>query len=54
MPASRLQRLLRSLLAILKTVAAVYKVSLDGLQERSATDAAVRRAYKKGGAPRSP
>ena len=48
MPVSAQQRLLRTLIAALKAVAAKYSVVLDGFQERTATDAAVRRAYKKG------
>ena len=47
MPVSAQQRLLRTLIAALKAVAAKYNVVLDGFQERTATDAAVRRAYKK-------
>ena len=47
MPVSAQQRLLRTLIAALKAVAAKYSVVLDGFQERTATDAAVRRAYKK-------
>ena len=35
------------MIAALKAVAAKYSVVLDGFQERTATDAAVRRAYKK-------
>ena len=35
------------MIAALKAVAAKYNVVLDGFQERTATDAAVRRAYKK-------
>ena len=44
MPVSAQQRLLRTLIAALKAVAAKYNVVLDGVQERTATDAAVRRA----------
>ena len=35
------------MIAALKAVAAKCHVVLDGFQERTATDAAVRRAYKK-------
>ena len=43
MPVSAQQRLLRTLIAALKAVAAKYSVVLDGFQERTTTDAAVRR-----------
>ena len=47
MPVSAQQRLLRTLIAALKAVAAKCHVVLAGFQGRTATDAAVRRAHKK-------